>query len=129
MRRALAPWLQHSARPKQAGLLEYCGTFERAYLLRRALFMPWELAEHMPAQEVAPAMEALATLPALRATHHLIGSAQAKVSMLEACWYMRNQLLRDADWASMAHGLELRVPLVDVPLWRAVVPHRVGSAL
>jgi asparagine synthase (glutamine-hydrolysing) len=29
---------------------------------------------------------------------------------------MRNQLLRDADWASMAHSLELRVPLVDVRL-------------
>jgi len=26
---------------------------------------------------------------------------------------MRNQLLRDADWAGMAHSLEIRVPLVD----------------
>ena len=26
---------------------------------------------------------------------------------------MRNQLLRDSDWASMAHSLELRVPWVD----------------
>ena len=26
---------------------------------------------------------------------------------------MRNQLLRDTDWASMAHSLEVRVPLVD----------------
>ena len=29
---------------------------------------------------------------------------------------MRNQLLRDSDWASMAHSLEIRVPLVDIPL-------------
>jgi asparagine synthase (glutamine-hydrolysing) len=29
---------------------------------------------------------------------------------------MRNQLLRDADWAGMAHGLEIRVPLVDFKL-------------
>src|SRR5205823_8299299 len=28
----------------------------------------------------------------------------------------RNQLLRDTDWASMAHSLEVRVPLVDVTL-------------
>jgi asparagine synthase (glutamine-hydrolysing) len=27
---------------------------------------------------------------------------------------MRNQLLRDTDWSSMAHGLEVRVPFVDV---------------
>ena len=26
---------------------------------------------------------------------------------------MRNQLLRDSDWAGMAHSLEIRTPLVD----------------
>ena len=35
---------------------------------------------------------------------------------------MRNQLLRDTDWASMAHSLEVRVPLVDATLLRALAP-------
>jgi asparagine synthase (glutamine-hydrolysing) len=35
---------------------------------------------------------------------------------MESSLYLRNQLLRDADWASMAHSLELRVPLVDARL-------------
>jgi asparagine synthase (glutamine-hydrolysing) len=35
---------------------------------------------------------------------------------------MRNQLLRDADWAGMAHSLEIRVPLVDFTLLRALAP-------
>ncbi len=35
------------------------------------------------------------------------------VSYLELTRYMRNQLLRDSDVMSMAHSLELRVPLVD----------------
>ena len=35
---------------------------------------------------------------------------------------MRNQLLRDADWAGMAHGLEIRVPLVDVNLLQSLAP-------
>ena len=35
------------------------------------------------------------------------------VSAHELSHYMRNQLLRDSDVASMAWGLELRVPLVD----------------
>ena len=39
-----------------------------------------------------------------------------KVAVLESSLYMRNQLLRDTDWASMAHSLEVRVPLVDVKL-------------
>lgn len=40
-------------------------------------------------------------------------SLEDRVSMLEISRYMRNQLLRDSDVMSMAHGLELRVPLVD----------------
>lgn len=36
--------------------------------------------------------------------------------LLDVRVYMRNQLLRDSDAASMAHSLELRVPLVDVQL-------------
>ncbi len=39
------------------------------------------------------------------------------VSFLELTRYMRNQLLRDSDIFSMAHGLELRVPLVDQHLF------------
>ena len=39
-----------------------------------------------------------------------------KVAVLESSLYMRNQLLRDTDWASMAHSLEVRVPLVDAEL-------------
>jgi len=38
------------------------------------------------------------------------------VSRLELTRYMRNQLLRDSDVMSMAHGLELRVPFLDRPL-------------
>jgi len=41
---------------------------------------------------------------------------------LESSHYMKNQLLRDADWAGMAHGVEIRVPLVDVTLLRSVAP-------
>ncbi len=36
--------------------------------------------------------------------------------------YMRNQLLRDSDWAAMAHSIEVRVPLVDPALLRRLAP-------
>ena len=42
------------------------------------------------------------------------------VAFLETTRYMRNQLLRDSDVYSMAHGLELRVPFVDQRLYEAV---------
>ena len=35
---------------------------------------------------------------------------------LEAKLYLRNQLLRDSDWASMSHGVELRTPFVNFHL-------------
>jgi asparagine synthase (glutamine-hydrolysing) len=35
---------------------------------------------------------------------------------LETKKYLRNQLLRDSDTFSMAHGFELRVPMVDAQL-------------
>jgi asparagine synthase (glutamine-hydrolysing) len=41
------------------------------------------------------------------------GGTLDRISALELTRYMRNQLLRDSDVMSMAHGLELRVPLVD----------------
>jgi asparagine synthase (glutamine-hydrolysing) len=48
------------------------------------------------------------------------------VSRLELTRYMRNQLLRDSDVMSMAHGLELRVPFLDRPLLDTVV--RISAA-
>lgn len=45
-----------------------------------------------------------------------------RVCALESAHYMRNQLLRDADWAGMAHGIEIRVPLIDVELLRSTAP-------
>lgn len=38
------------------------------------------------------------------------------LGQIESTTYLRNQLLRDSDWASMDHGVELRTPLVDARL-------------
>jgi asparagine synthase (glutamine-hydrolysing) len=46
----------------------------------------------------------------------------SSVGLLESTWYLRNQLLRDSDWASMDHSLELRTPIVDVSLLAALAP-------
>ena len=46
----------------------------------------------------------------------------AAVGLLESTCYLRNQLLRDSDWASMDHSLELRTPLVDTQLLAELGP-------
>jgi len=50
------------------------------------------------------------------------GSDVARICVLESVHYLRNQLLRDADWAGMAHSLEIRVPLVDFTMLKVLAP-------
>ena len=102
--------------PKYAGLLEYGGTLEGAYLLRRALFMPWEIGALMDPEMAAEGLRELDTLAAMRAITEEISSERLAISALEMQQYMKNQLLRDADWAGMAHSVEIRTPFVDMTL-------------
>lgn len=44
------------------------------------------------------------------------------LAQIESMTYLRNQLLRDSDWASMAHSVELRTPLVDAHLLKQLAP-------
>ena len=104
--------------PKYAGLFEYGTSHGAAYLLRRSLYMPWELPHLLDVEVVCDGLRDLAMLPMLDATIRGIASSRLRVAALELEWYMRNQLLRDTDWASMVHSLEVRVPFVDVPVLR-----------
>ena len=106
--------------PKWASLVELGGTFEGAYLLRRGLFLPWELPDVMDPEVARRGLEDLAPIASLEASLDGLRTDRARVSVLEMAWYMRNQLLRDADWAGMAHSLEIRVPLVDDRLLAAL---------
>ncbi len=107
--------------PKYAGLLEYGSSLKGAYLLRRALFMPWEIGGLMDPDMAAEGLKELDTLSRLGATTEGLNSERLAISALEIQWYMKNQLLRDADWAGMAHSLEIRVPFLDMPLFREFV--------
>jgi asparagine synthase (glutamine-hydrolysing) len=109
--------------PKVAGLLKFGGSFAGAYLLRRGLFMPWELSGLMDKDMVDEGLRRLDPVRHISAALEPMPRTNfAKVASLEASLYMRNQLLRDADWASMSHSLEVRVPLVDAYLLRAIAP-------
>jgi asparagine synthase (glutamine-hydrolysing) len=117
-----APFLKRFTSPKFAGLLEYGGDFSGGYLLRRGLFLPWELPELLDGELVREGWNELQTMVRLDRTTEGISSNRLKVSALETTWYMRNQLLRDTDWTGMSHSLEIRVPLVDWTLWQTVAP-------
>jgi asparagine synthase (glutamine-hydrolysing) len=108
--------------PKAAGVVQYGGNWAGAYLLRRGVYMPWELDGLLDPALVEEGLRRLAPLS------HIAAELQAgrlsdfdRVAALETSLYMRNQLLRDADWAGMAHSIEIRVPYVD-PFFLAALP-------
>ena len=115
------------ARPKALGLLELSGSWAGTYLLRRGLFLPYELPVIMDPDIAREGLRRLNPLRRLAA--NLMpdpGTDSARVCVLESANYMRTQLLRDADWAGMAHSIEIRVPLVDSTLLAALAPSIAG---
>jgi asparagine synthase (glutamine-hydrolysing) len=114
--------------PKAASMFELGGTFPGAYLLSRGLFMPWELAQVLDRDTIEEGLNRMPPLaPVESALRPCPSNPFAKVATLESSLYMRNQLLRDTDWASMAHSLEVRVPLVDATLLEGLAPHLAAS--
>jgi asparagine synthase (glutamine-hydrolysing) len=116
------PLVRHLVSPKYAGVLELGGDWSGAYLLRRGLFMPWELVGRLDADYLRQGLRDLDTHAVLSAAIAGVRSGNGRVSALELSFYMRNQLLRDADWAGMAHSIEIRVPFVDAEFFRKMAP-------
>ena len=114
------PLLKRLTSPKYASFFEYSGDYGSAYLLRRGLFLPWELTEFLEPEFIKKGWHDLNLRQNLNKTIHGVDGSYNKVALLETTWYLRNQLLRDADWAGMAHSLEIRTPLVDANLFGKV---------
>lgn len=120
IRKLSAPLAQRIGSPKLAGIAEYGGDVASAYLLKRGLYMPWEIERLMGESTMREGIEKLQTIQELANITAGIPALNSRISALEMSCYMKNQLLRDSDWASMAHSVELRVPLLDVPLLRTI---------
>jgi asparagine synthase (glutamine-hydrolysing) len=109
--------------PKARLIAEFGRTYAGAYLLQRGLFLPDELPSVLGDAMAREGLERLQPLANIERT--LVPDPNTpfgRVATMEASLYMRNQLLRDADWASMAHSVEVRTPLVDASLLRQLVP-------
>jgi asparagine synthase (glutamine-hydrolysing) len=125
---ATAGWAQarRSGNQRWRHLAELCGNIEGLWWLRRSVCAPEDLVELMGTEL---AREALADLDATAWVREMAGPVsedpKLAVGQLESMTYLRNRLLRDSDWASMDHSVELRTPLVDAYLLgqvRALLP-------
>ncbi|MFN0082672.1 MAG: asparagine synthase (glutamine-hydrolyzing) [Ferruginibacter sp.] len=80
------------------------------YLFLRGHFTPTQIAEQLGAYE-KDVWTMLASAPTSPTLSNI--GIRNKASWMEFNIYMQDQLLRDADVMSMAHGLEIRVPFLD----------------
>lgn len=113
----------NSINQKYFGLIEYSGSLSGCYFLRRAVHMPWELSTILGNSVAKVGIKNLSLIDRLNLIHNGIKSSRLAISALESCIYLRNQLLRDADWAGMANSVEIRTPFVDFKLLTGIAPY------
>ena len=96
-----------------------------AYLVKRGRFLaagaPRVLRREIVDGRSAPPRPAASSSSA-RVTPDPGNAVRARRRARIVATSSRNQLLRDMDWAAMAHSLEVRVPLVDAHLLRKIAP-------
>jgi asparagine synthase (glutamine-hydrolysing) len=92
------------------------------YFISRMLFTPEQQNELLPGMKTnAVDLERSQKSIGESAIRAVSLDPVNRVSYLEARCYMLNTLLRDSDSMSMAHGLEVRVPLIDHRLAQRVL--------
>jgi asparagine synthase (glutamine-hydrolysing) len=98
------------------------GRIVHPYFLSRMVFTPEQLHQLLPEMKKNSAAFQRAEEPLTESLSHAQSLDPVnRVSYLEARCYMLNTLLRDSDFMSMAHGLEVRVPLIDHQLARRIL--------
>ena len=104
---------------KLASLARDNGRVLHPYFLSRMLFTPCQRDLLFRGAGGEPGITAASQRDLLERALPL--DAVNRVSYLESRCYMLNTLLRDADFMSMSQGLEVRVPLIDHLLAKAVL--------
>jgi asparagine synthase (glutamine-hydrolysing) len=106
--------------PKYPYLWPAFRSLPRSFHALRGIFMPEErppLAGRLLEEDVAFMAAALRRIPTM----------WQRVQWLEMVWYLRSRLLRDADWAGMAHSVEIRTPLVDWTLYTTLMGYELNK--
>jgi asparagine synthase (glutamine-hydrolysing) len=111
MPKALLQIARHSS-TKKLNRLPYLSLegIKGLYLFLRGQFIPAQIAQQLGAteKEIWTILQEQPILPELSSL-----AAKNEASWMEINMFMQNQLLRDADVMSMAHGVEIRVPFLD----------------
>tara|TARA_B100000963_G_scaffold354404_1_gene370875 strand:- start:7771 stop:9516 length:1746 start_codon:yes stop_codon:yes gene_type:complete len=119
--------INYKIKAKYLGLLKYSNTIEQAYFLRRALHMPWEIRNLFGESFFDKGYQELDLFNVM--SKNIIPNVDLRINIiiLELNYYLKNQLLRDADWAGMANSVEIRTPFVDFQFFKELLPIIISS--
>jgi len=112
---SVSPFLGGSTRGQKMALwLRGMDAFPHPFYVSRLVFSPAQIARMLQPERLLEVQfeaygEELARQQKVIARHDPVN----RVACLEMLVYLRNTLLRDTDSMSMAHSLEVRVPLLD----------------
>jgi len=114
---------RRSGNPRWCHLEAWTRTIEGAWWLRKSIRTPEELPSLM-GEDLA--REAFIEFDVVAEVRRMAGPLPSDpllaLGQIDSTTYLRNQLLRDSDWASMDYSVELRTPLVDAELLRNIQP-------
>jgi len=113
---------RHSGNARWRHAPQWLNSMAGAWWLSRSVCAP----ESLPAELIADSTSVLKDFSPDKwindMTGQLAGDLTLALAQIESTTYLRNQLLRDSDWASMDHSVELRTPLVDAHLLANLQP-------
>lgn len=108
---------RHTGKSRWRHAADWARTMDGAWWLRRSLYAPDDLPALMGVESAAEALQGFEVSGCVKSmSGELPSDGKLALGQIESTTYLRNQLLRDSDWASMDHSVELRTPLVDAHL-------------
>ena len=122
-KRGIYPLLKKNyLKTKYSGIYEYGRNVSSAFLLVRSLFLPFEIEEIVTPDIFKTGLEELDILENCKKDIKEISDVRLSIMYLEIKYFLCSKLLRDADWASMSHSIELRTPFVDWFFFTKLIP-------
>ena len=108
--------------PKYAGILKYGRSIDESFFLQRSLMFPNEIKEFISPEIFKEGYNQLDIFNELNKDVKDFEDANLAIMYLEIKYYLSSKLLKDADWVSMSHSLELRTPFVDWHFFTQLLP-------
>ncbi|MDC3175240.1 asparagine synthase (glutamine-hydrolyzing) [Candidatus Pelagibacter sp.] len=108
--------------PKYAGIIKYGSNIDSSYFLQRSLMFPEEIKEMLAPDVFKEGFDELDIFNKLENDIKNFNNINLAIMYLEIKYYLSSKLLRDADWTSMSHSIELRTPFVDWSFFRKLLP-------